>query len=79
MSRRNSVGGANGPWEAVGFGFKRAQQLVPVRCEAQRSEFPPKAPGLAFTGRAEADRATAELGIELIDRTHAPTDRASSG
>ena len=49
-----------------------AQQLVPVRCEARRSEFPPKAPGLAFACRAGADPATAEAGIELIDRTHAP-------
>jgi hypothetical protein len=50
-------------------------QLLPVRCVARRNEFPPKAPGLAFACRAEADRATAEAGIELIDRTHA-LDRA---
>ena len=47
------------------------QQLVPVRCVARRNEFSPKSPGLALTCRAEADRATAEAGIELIDRTHA--------
>jgi hypothetical protein len=63
--------GPNGSWRLSGSDLN-ARQLVPVRCEARRSEFPPKAPGLAFACRAEADRATAEAGIELIDRTHAP-------
>jgi hypothetical protein len=52
--------------------LSNAQQLVPVRCEARRREFPSKAPGLAFACRAEADRSAAESRIELIDRTHAP-------
>src|SRR5271170_5882974 len=52
-----------------------SQKLVPHRRVAWRYEFPPQLPAMPLAGGAEADRAAAEAGVELVDRAHA-TDRA---